>query len=356
MLLNILLFAGLLGTATALWTASFRPPKQPWRLSARPIDPLDFSKNTPPRALPRTTRSTNSGKSLGKDDSEYIDRVVRADKSFTNLNLTAVEELIVGEEAELLQSLPLNALASFRPVLSALVPRLSFIMLLVHIILLLPALRFLKIELDVSIVPFLYIAPMLLTVPFVSSFLWESDIYESPVITRGMELFLCAEKQRAVSKLASETTRLLQIVVSEGSCASTKDPGERSPLIQLAYLRLISRIDPEALCKESMAFKAKRAGKATALTSSSGNAAGSGTAWLRSSKAAQGGVTLIDAVKALVDEAASLNAEKNAAGRGRPGGSESERDSEVLQQLKDLQYQLDRSSKKKKDSSGQIDP
>jgi len=277
------------------------------------LDPLSFS-----RQRPQTSRA--------KIKDMFIERVAApaADDA-------SIENLIVKEEAKLLETMPLNALVTFRPVCAALVPRLSFLMLLLHVILLLPFVRYLSVDLGVSIAPFLYIAPALLCVPFVTYFLWEVDAYDSPVLVRGLEMFLSAERGRAKKRLAQEKPRLLRVVGSEASfplpLERANDDGEESPLTRIAYLRLVANIDPAALCREALALKAKRAGKATALSSSSASMVALPP---RNTASA----SIFDAAKALVQEGKALNVNS-----GRVS------DAELLEDLKLLQAKLDEAAR-----------
>jgi len=216
----------------------------------------------------------------------------------------------------------------------------------VHVILLLPAIRFLQVDQQVPIAPFLYIAPVLLTVPFVSHFLWETDIYDSPVLVRAFELFLSAEKVRAARELARDSPRLLQIVKAEAAAPEQQAGAQyessevgRDPLQRLAYLRLVAKADPGVLAAEAMALKRRRAGKATALSSIASGRASSLLPPVASMQ--PGTASPLDAAKALVDAISSLEEE---AGTGNKSGME--RDAAVLGKLQELQRQLEDDSEK----------
>ena len=304
------------GSVALVWKST-PPPALPLHGQPNSLDPLSFSR-----------QSAQTSKSKGKVKDMFDDRVASPAADDASL----IENLIVKEEAELLQTMPLNALVTFRPVCAALVPRLSFLMLLLHVILLLPAVRYLSVDLGVSIAPFLYIAPALLCVPFVTYFLWEVDAYDSPVVVRGLEMFLSAERWRAKKRLAQETPRLLRVVGSEVNFPVPRetraDDGEESPLTRIAYLRLVANIDPAALCREALALKAKRAGKAAALSSSS-------TSMVSLPPRNTARASIFDAAKALVEEAKALNVNS-----GRVS------DAELLEDLKLLQAKLDEGSKR----------
>lgn len=239
-----------------------------------------------------------------------------------------VESTVAEAEAKLAESLPLYMLTTFQQVCSTLVPRLSFIMFLLHVILLLPALRFLKVDLGLSIGPFLYIGPVLLTVPFASLLLWDLDVYESPVITRGLELFVAAEKSRASVTLREDGARLLGIVRAElgqEEYAESTEAGTASPLQRLTYASVLSETDAQELANRTLGIKRLLAGKAPA-PGSPPSPSTSAARLMRRAPGAQ--ASLLDAARMLVSDAATTDSGRRS-------------DREVLSDLQALKKQLD---------------
>lgn len=323
-----------------------------------PIDPLDYVKQSGPTApsLSRPVFLDQNNEEKEKEMRQIEPRAIS--QKYEEYDGQSIEQRLVATEAELLQSLPFNTLASYRQICSALVPRIAFMILIIHVMLLLPALRFVKVDLGLSIGPFLYIAPVLLTVPFVSFFLWEADIYESPLITNGLELYIAAEKSKAWNMLTRDSARLLAEIretddaaarlsersqirpgggfssklnrESQGGPSEGQGEGEeviRRLLRKLASARLVARINPAALCQQTMAGKQRRAGKATLLNSSPVQST-STTALLAGQS-----TSLLDAAKLLIDDIAGLGADGISPTRSS--------DEEVLVQLRKLQSQFE---------------
>lgn len=255
--------------------------------------------------------------------------------AFSKNNVTSltVEERILLAEAQLLQALPLNALSTFQQACAVLVPRVAFMILTIHVMLLIPTLRFVKVSLGLSIVPFLYIAPVLLCVPFIVYFLWESDLYEFPYITSGLLRFIASDKSRAVRTMSNDEARLLEALQHDDEPALVE---------QLAYARLVSKIDPDALCREAMALKRRRSGgpalssvavpTTTAASSSSSTALSSAAIASISGKPQAQGGSYLDAARRLVDDVAMVQGE---------GGD----DQAVLAELKRLQAEFEEMAK-----------
>jgi hypothetical protein len=316
--MRLFIFAVLAGTAVAFPRGSNREARRAaffalGKNDASSTDPLEYVKR----------KKTANIKSLPSSQALEKPRIPETKNEDLDLESTVAEA-----EAKLAESLPLYMLTTFQQVCSTLVPRLSFIMFLLHVILLLPALRFLKVDLGVSIGPFLYIGPVLLTVPFASLLLWDLDVYESPVIIRGLELYVAAEKSRASATLRDDGARLLGIVQAELGqevYAESSEAGTANPLQRLTYASVMSRTDAQELASRSLGLKRLLAGKAPAPGSSPSQSTSSARL-MRRAPGAQ--ASLLDAARLLVSDAATTD-------MGRRS------DREVLSDLQALKKQLD---------------
>jgi hypothetical protein len=112
------------------------------------IDPMDVVDN-----IKRTNPSnTNS-------NTNRIRKVNIIDSPRQRMNENDIETMLLQEEANILQTLPTNLLIVFNNLMEQIVWRFAFVCVTTHVMLLIPVLRYVKLTLGMSIIPFIYIFP-----------------------------------------------------------------------------------------------------------------------------------------------------------------------------------------------------
>ena len=72
-----------------------------------------------------------------------------------------------------------------------LVPRTAFLSLTIHVMMLVPLLKFIKIDLQQSIIPYLYLGPLVFMVPYIIFYLWDNNILKSISFIDNYVSLLC---------------------------------------------------------------------------------------------------------------------------------------------------------------------
>jgi len=287
------------------------------------IDPLEQVKPslaTPPITPLQQKRVTYKLK-LGEEEEEKREKGKTT--HFKNEDGLSLEQKLLFLEAQLLRSLPYSILASFLNICTQLVPRVSLIALAIHVMILVPALKYVKFELHLSIANYFYLGPVVLAVPLIFFFLWESELVPLPFIDRKLVDFIYVEKQAAKRQLAKDEERFLMILESEY---------EEDLATQLALARLVSRIDEEALAMEVLGIKKRKQGLNAAF-SSFDIGSSSERERQKQNQLSRVPISLLEAAKMLVADYSSTSEQV---------GGKKRSDEEVLRDLKLLQKQLEK--------------
>jgi hypothetical protein len=160
-----------------------------------PLEETDFGQDEVPPKRQERRRKTS-----------YRDRNPRIFPSTTesqhrktrNGVIGDVNEVILEEEALLLQTLPSDFLFSFRYVMTQLVPRTAIIALTIHVMMLIPLLRYIKFGLHMSVVPFLYLGPTLFLIPYIGFYLWDNGVTDVSVIDQYLTNYVAQEQVRNI--------------------------------------------------------------------------------------------------------------------------------------------------------------
>ena len=137
--------------------------------------------------------------------------------------------------------LPLEMLESFQNHCVAYLPRISLSAFILHVMLLIPTLRYVKLELHQSIYSYLYLSPLVVLLPFAMYFLGEKKIYENQYIEERVAAYLQTQKDYAVDYVDIQEGRLLDTLeemLREGGGAEAQNVVKN-----IALARLMSRID-----------------------------------------------------------------------------------------------------------------
>lgn len=159
-------------------------------------------------------------------------------------------------EAAILQCLPSDIGRSFTVIADQYTIRGSVILLAVHIMVLIPVLKVLKMYTTVSVVPYLYVAPLLFLVPYVALWLWENNFIEVPLLTRKLFDFITFQKMNSMTKLKIEEANYCKIVGSSRS--GTESDSVYTTPKELCYLRVLSRVNVNILKDEVIKIKRQR--------------------------------------------------------------------------------------------------
>ena len=189
-------------------------------------------------------------------------------------------------EAERLKTLPSEYLKATKSLIQQLLPRVAFGILVLHVMLLIPTLYYLKVILKFpTIIPFLYIAPVVFLIPYVVCFLWEYKIIKVPYLDNRIRQMIDTQTKEAKDLLVTREEELtLRINLErEGREIEKKqaesDKGHNELYIltrELAFLRLLSKIDADALATEVLNLK-RFLFKQSGVSGSSSNDSSSGS-------------------------------------------------------------------------------
>ena len=256
-------------------------------------------------------------------------------------NSTAMSAL----QTDSLQNLPYAFYEIFMNLLDQLVPRVALISLTYHVMILVPTLKFLKLNFNMSIIPFLYLGAVVVAVPFIACYLWESNFVDIGVINDKLKTFLDKEKL-AASRLRREYDNLnlndpnnTQIdfpnLFTDSGATDNEDFEVRELRFakNLVSIQLLSKIDVDALYTEIIAIKQSKSGSRYSTLSTSSTKSIASNRWLSDTtmkSANEGEQSVSIATKRLLD---GLSYTEN------EGQSNSE---DILAGLKELQEDLKR--------------
>ena len=185
----------------------------------------------------------------------------------------STEDKILIQQGNILQSLPLEVYLSFRNVAEQLLPRCVVFALTLHVMLLIPVLRFVKFSLHESIVPYLYLGPIIIAIPYFAFWLWENGYGNLKVIDELLFTYITKEKNSASFILQNKLQTIMEYANNEEEYSSDyneaytstvnndndgdyeKRMDSKMAIRKIAGLRLLSSIDVENFANEVLAIK-----------------------------------------------------------------------------------------------------
>ena len=279
------------------------------------IDPLQFLKqNGKIKVKPElTTRNSPPIRNSSVNSTDMAPESMILDT--TSIGIDEVLSRIEFREVSLLSNLPYEVYFTFISYCRQYVPRISVTAATFHLMMLVPTLKYLKSHTEISILPFLYLGPIVFAIPYIALFLWENNIVTIPFIEVKMKQFIYALKERAKIKMEE--------VGVESTSINTREQVSYTPseyldkiISQRALVQLLTKIDVDALASEVLAFS-KSKNKIGAVESyTSGAARSSGS--------------VVEAVQALLS-ALEVSGSKQ----------------DALEKLKELQRELDDNSERR---------
>ncbi len=148
-----------------------------------------------------------------------------------------LENEIMKTQKELIENISQQLLQSYYPIAEQYAIRGALILLASHVMVLIPVLKFVKSDLNMSIVPYLYIGPLLVLLPFILLFAWDTNIARVAILDTKLKEYLKLQKSAATDSLAKEGDNWLNSL-REYDEETSKDVVKR-----LGYLRILSNMD-----------------------------------------------------------------------------------------------------------------
>jgi hypothetical protein len=216
------------------------------------IDPLDNVKASR-RQIQMESIVDKSGGKVSYPNYTLAHALDDSSSLFNGTTVLSLSHSLLLLEAERLQTFPLEVLVSFREIMEQIVPRASFMSFIIHIMLLIPTIQYLKLHFHISIIPFLYLGPLVFIIPYISYFFWETSILELNIINLYLLNYIKRQNDLAQIKLADESNRIETILSSE--FLQNSNLQENTLARKLVFLRLFSKIDPVVLQDEVLALK-----------------------------------------------------------------------------------------------------
>jgi hypothetical protein len=202
------------------------------------IDPLDNLKD----ALPSKNKALKLNKIATKISPESPRRRTSEE----------IETELKRSEENRQTRLSTDLYLSFIVLLDQLVSRVSLVALTFHVMMMIPLLQYLKINLGVSITPFLYIGPFVLLVPYIAYFLWEYNLVSIPIIDLKLKDVLYKQKRLAEELLRNNQVELLNSATNQ---LDVSIEGDRRDLNKLILARLLAKMDVDVLYTDVMSCR-----------------------------------------------------------------------------------------------------
>ena len=219
------------------------------------IDPLDSLRGPAPPHKP--AQPPTNGKQGASETRPCRRRDVFPSQEAVNSgfsgNSTQIVEVLEMKLAELEEkraaTLPVEVLVEFQSMMQRGVPIIALFILVEHVALLVPVLYKLKQDYDMSIMPFLYIGPILYILPYVVFFLWEYDIVPMPYIDDKFYNFVGYVKRRGNEQIRKHNDTLTSM------SSSALEDADLGVLSNIALSRALSNIDCDKLYAEGLAIR-----------------------------------------------------------------------------------------------------
>jgi len=161
-----------------------------------------------------------------------------------------LDEQLLLEEAYLLQKLPDRILLTFIDLVGQYAMKLSFLIVAIHLMMLPLILKFVKLQFDASIIPFLYIAPLLVLFPYIITWLWENnvEVISTQFVDERLTEYIWGRHNSAKKRIREEEDALKLFTANSTEYAPEK-------LKRVAIMRLLTKIDPRMLSAECLNLK-----------------------------------------------------------------------------------------------------
>jgi hypothetical protein len=222
----------------------FRAPGYSLSAATEPIDPL-FNDTPPPRKQRRVSAPGLKKKANARS---------KGNTSKVELSDAEIDKVLLQFEAQLLNFLPLEFSQLFDMYLNKLVPKVSAMALIIHIMMLIPLLKLVVInQLQQGIANYLYLGPITIALPFLILKLFEKEVYDSPIVKDLCFSFISAQQARAKETL--EKNRAYWYGVLEEVIIGSKEDEEEDILRNVASARLLAKVDVEILTREVLCLK-----------------------------------------------------------------------------------------------------
>ena len=153
-------------------------------------------------------------------------------------------------QGKILVSLPLSVYRSFIPLCHRYVERVAFIAFATHIMVLIPFLRYVHLELHLSVVPYIYYGPIAAITPFVVLWLWLNNVVELSFFDELFTKYMNSQKNSAVMKLRSEEDSLMEVLRSN-------EVNDLDVLNVLSACKMFMKVDVAAMRDEVYALKGR---------------------------------------------------------------------------------------------------
>eukprot|EP00597_Dinobryon_sp_UTEXLB2267_P005513 CAMPEP_0170076978 /NCGR_PEP_ID=MMETSP0019_2-20121128/13881_1 /TAXON_ID=98059 /ORGANISM="Dinobryon sp., Strain UTEXLB2267" /LENGTH=245 /DNA_ID=CAMNT_0010289019 /DNA_START=258 /DNA_END=995 /DNA_ORIENTATION=+ len=236
-------------------------------------------------------------------------------------------------ESSILPTIPMEVYLSFQDLCRQYVPRLSIISVTIHLMMLVPTLKYIKSNTDISITPFFYLGPIIFMIPFGVLFLWENNLIQLRMVDAKLrqmvDIIISKSKKLANDKEKIDEFNRMFLDISRFN--DLKSQTELNDLLKKqAYVRLIAKMDADSLCNEVMALKllSNKNRKVIATTSSQSSSSPSNILPVRGERGGDRDASVASAVQLLLSRAEAQGQSKT----------------EVLEELKNLQRDLQASS------------
>eukprot|EP00600_Ochromonadales_sp_CCMP1393_P001816 CAMPEP_0174977646 /NCGR_PEP_ID=MMETSP0004_2-20121128/13725_1 /TAXON_ID=420556 /ORGANISM="Ochromonas sp., Strain CCMP1393" /LENGTH=315 /DNA_ID=CAMNT_0016228853 /DNA_START=56 /DNA_END=1003 /DNA_ORIENTATION=- len=221
-----------------------QPPKVAWtvpaalRMSSEAIDPLDQIKQS--NITPKPPRAANDSSISASLSNSYLPR-----------SMESVEKDIQEYEARLLETVPSTLYRTYSELCRLSIQKVSFVALVLHVMMLIPFLRYVKLVLGQSVVPYIYLAPLVYSLPYIGLWLWENNIIESDFANNKLTRLIEIQQEAGNDLMQQEESRMMETLMNSAE-------EEDATLKMLATCRLITKLDVEKTAEEVLAIKRSR--------------------------------------------------------------------------------------------------
>ena len=243
--------------------------------------------------------------------------------------LERVEASIQTRISMILEGLPLKLHNEFNVMCRKYVERIAVVSLSLHAIVLLPFLQHIKIDLGMSIFPYLYLGPLVFFIPFLVLWLWENNFIELQFVDDRRRLFIVRLRDVCIEELEKYEEECLTLLREDEMLASEKE----DLIYKLAYWRLFSELEVGIIAREILDVKER-------VGITNGDAEGFTNRYLPGSMG-----TGMGSLFPVTEEANVGNAVQRLLAAARENGDTQE---ETLEQLKQLQKELDGGNRQKR--------
>jgi len=165
--------------------------------------------------------------------------------------IKSVDEVVTAIElceGKMLESLPLNVYRSFIPLCQRYVERVAFIAFAIHIMVLIPFLRYVHQELHMSVVPYIYYGPIVAIIPFIALLLWLNNVVELSFFDELFTRYMNSQKNSASTKLRNEEDSMMELLRST-------EEYDAEVLKVVSSCKLFVKVDVPAMRDEVYALK-----------------------------------------------------------------------------------------------------